>query len=252
MAPRHQRRLLGNDGPDGPLVVGFETGGEHLGVALLRVSPNPKQSDASWRILESANSHLGHRHAQTLLSMLNTMLERQGLTPEDIALIGVGKGPGGFTGVRIGMATAVGLAMGTGAVVWPVCSLAVLAHHAVGTGAGVVPMVDARKGEVYAAAFDARQGQRLRLVVEPRVGSHERLLADFRDALGDESPVVFGSGALVYDVSTVVPPQWHVSSAVTTAWLAAGAWNAAERDADAAPDVDPSYVRASDAELSLE
>ena len=66
------------------------------------------------------------------------------------------------------------------------------------------------------------------------------------------APSVFGSGALVYGVSTVVPPQWHVPSPVMAACVAARAWNSAARDGAAAPDVDPSYVRASDAELSLQ
>lgn len=248
---RQRRRLKGPVGPTGPVVVGLETGGDHLGVALWRLPEAVGESSAKWRLLEAATSHRGHRHAPTLLLLLDEMLTRQELTSADIALVGVGRGPGGFTGVRVGMATAVGIGIGAGALVWPVDSLAALVRNAAGSASVAVPLFDARKAEVYGGAYRVAAGGVPEPLMAPTVGPHADVLAAARDAAGDSPLTVFGSGALAFDCASDVPATWHVPTASATAWLAAMAWEAAARDAAAVPPVDPAYVRKSDAELSL-
>ena len=250
MGRRLTRRFAGAPGPTGPVVVGLETGGDHLAVALWRLPAEPGTAPDRWRLLEDAASHRGHRHAQALLPMLDEMLTRQELTPADIALIGVDRGPGGFTGVRVGMATALGLSLGQTATIWPVDSLAALACHAAGVPGVAVPLLDARKGEVYGAPFRVGADGVPSPLWPARVGPHSEVLAAAREAAGDEPLHVFGSGAQVYECATVVPPTWHAPSASHAGWLAAHAWEAAGRDASAAPAFDPAYVRASDAELA--
>ncbi len=235
----------------GPVVVGLETGGDHLGVALWRLPEECGAPAASWRLLEEAVSFRGHRHAPTLLALLDAMLRRQELSAEDVALVGVGRGPGGFTGVRVGLATAVGIALGSGAVVWPVDSLAVLAASGAGAPGIAVPLLDARKGEVYGAAYRVSPSGVPAALMEPHVGPHAEVLARARDVAGGEPLVVLGSGALAFGCASDVDASWHVPSAAATARLAALAWEAAQRAAAAAPPVDPAYVRKSDAELAL-
>ncbi|MDP6942998.1 MAG: tRNA (adenosine(37)-N6)-threonylcarbamoyltransferase complex dimerization subunit type 1 TsaB [Myxococcota bacterium] len=232
------------------MVLGIETGGFHLGVSLWRLPEEVGAPQASWHLLEVVGTRLGHQHARTLLAQVDAMLTRQGLTPTDIALIGVGRGPGGFTGIRVGMATAAGLHLGLDATVWPVDSLAVLARHAAGHDGVVVPLIDARKSEVYGAAYHVPLEGVPRRLAEPRVGPREDVLAGLSEVTGDSSPLVFGSGAVVYGGASDVPPSWHVPCAAEAAWLAATEWEAAGRHGAAAAPIDPVYVRPSDAELN--
>jgi tRNA threonylcarbamoyladenosine biosynthesis protein TsaB len=89
-------------------------------------------------------------HAARLLPLLEQALLEGGLEWDDVDRIAVGVGPGGFTGLRIGIATARALAQGHGLPLVPVGSLAALAAGATGTVAAVL---DARRGEVFAGAW---------------------------------------------------------------------------------------------------
>jgi tRNA threonylcarbamoyladenosine biosynthesis protein TsaB len=92
-------------------------------------------------------------HAARLLPLVEQALERSGADWRDVDRIAVGVGPGGFTGLRIGIATARALAQGNGLPLVPVGSLAALA---LGAGDGVIAAVlDARRGEVFAGAWQA-------------------------------------------------------------------------------------------------
>ena len=97
-------------------------------------------------------------HAGQLLPLVRRALEAMGATLADVRRIGVGVGPGTFTGLRIGVATARGLAQATGAELAAVSTLEALAAAA-GSGRAVLAVLDARRGEAYAAAF--RGGERL-------------------------------------------------------------------------------------------
>jgi tRNA threonylcarbamoyladenosine biosynthesis protein TsaB len=97
-------------------------------------------------------------HAAQLLPLARRALEAVGASFADVRRIGVGVGPGTFTGLRIGVATARALAQATGAEVAAVSTLQALAAAAATEGA-VLAVLDARRGEAYAAAF--RAGERL-------------------------------------------------------------------------------------------
>ena len=247
--PRPARRLVGPPLPEGPVVLGIETGGFHLGLSLWRLPEAVGAPQPQWHLLELTSARLGHRHARTILAEVDAMLSRQQLTPADVALIGVGRGPGGFTGVRVGMATALGIGLGLGATVWPVDSLAVLARHAAGYPGVVVPLIDARKSEVYGAAYRVPLDRPPERLAEPMVGPRDVVLETLREVTGESDPLVFGSGAVVYGGGSAVPPSWHIPCASHSGWLAAQAWEVAERDGAKAPSIDPAYVRPSDAEL---
>jgi tRNA threonylcarbamoyladenosine biosynthesis protein TsaB len=91
-------------------------------------------------------------HASRLLVLVERALNQGGVTWDDVERIAVGVGPGGFTGLRIGIATARALAQGRGLPLAPVSSLAALAA---GAGPGMVAAVlDARRGEVFAGVWD--------------------------------------------------------------------------------------------------
>lgn len=252
---RRGRRVTTPDGPDGPWVLGFETGGDDLSVALWRLPAAPGAPPSAWRLVDETTSHRGHHNADAVLLMVDQLLWRHGLAPRDLGLVTAGLGPGGFTGVRVGLATAQGLALGLGAPLWPVPSLAALAQHAAGRGdALIVPLLDARRGEVYGAAFRVGPYGTHDTVLAPRVATCDSFLSAVREAADAHGapPLVFGSGALTYGVASPVPPDWHRGVARHVAALGALAWDAAGRDAQAAPAVDPTYLRKSDAEIDQE
>jgi tRNA threonylcarbamoyladenosine biosynthesis protein TsaB len=96
------------------------------------------------------------RHTEALVGYARALLERAGLTFAEVDRIAVGIGPGSFTGLRIGVSTARALSQATGAVLAPVSTLralAVLREEPPEYGTVVLPVVDARRGEVFVAAW---------------------------------------------------------------------------------------------------
>ncbi|TKW67226.1 MAG: tRNA (adenosine(37)-N6)-threonylcarbamoyltransferase complex dimerization subunit type 1 TsaB [Paracoccus denitrificans] len=89
--------------PD-PLVLGFDTSAAHCAAALL--SGN--------RLIASAQEEMAKGQAERLMPLVEEMLAGAGATWRDLALIGVGTGPGNFTGIRISVAAARGLALSLG------------------------------------------------------------------------------------------------------------------------------------------
>jgi tRNA threonylcarbamoyladenosine biosynthesis protein TsaB len=91
-------------------------------------------------------------HARELMPAVAGAMERSGLTWADVDAIAVGVGPGTFTGLRIGVASARALAHARGISLRPVSSLAALAA---GIGAPLaLPLIDARRGELFAALYE--------------------------------------------------------------------------------------------------
>ncbi len=101
---------------------------------------------------------IGRGHAAHLLPMADDLLRDAGVALQELDGIAFGRGPGGFTGLRIAAAISQGLAAGSGLPVLPVSNLAaVAAGQARDTGAELVlACLDARMGEVYWGAFDCR------------------------------------------------------------------------------------------------
>ncbi len=87
-------------------------------------------------------------HGESLLPMLSALFDRVGWAPRDVARWGVGVGPGSFTGVRVAVATAKGIALATGAELVGVTSLDALAYG-VDPGGVTVSLVPAGKGEAF-------------------------------------------------------------------------------------------------------
>lgn len=97
------------------------------------------------------------RHAELVLPMVESLLAEAAIGLASIDAIAVGRGPGAFTGVRLAIAVAQGLALGLGKPIVGVSTLAALAQGAVGRlarpGDRVLALIDARMAEVYAGTF---------------------------------------------------------------------------------------------------
>ena len=102
----------------------------------------------------------GFRHSETLMPAVAMVLEQAGLEPQSLDLVGCSAGHGSFTGLRIGMATAKGIARGADCPLKAVPTLPLMAAGREHWPGIVVPVMDARKKRVYAAAF--RGGERIR------------------------------------------------------------------------------------------
>lgn len=101
------------------------------------------------RVLAEARHDASARTADLLVA-IDDCCKRAGLGPKDLDAVAIGAGPGSFTGLRIGMATAKGIAFATGKPLWAVSSLAALAFERPGF---VVAILDARRAEVYAGCY---------------------------------------------------------------------------------------------------
>ena len=99
---------------------------------------------------------IGRGHADRLLPMADELLRDAGLLPRDLDAIAFGRGPGGFTGIRIAAGLAQGLAAGSDRPILPVSNLAAVAAGAAreAQATRILACMDARMGQVYWAAFD--------------------------------------------------------------------------------------------------
>jgi tRNA threonylcarbamoyladenosine biosynthesis protein TsaB len=123
-------------------LLAIETATESCSAALL----------AGGRLIE--RSELApRRHAELLLPMCEALLAEAGLRRADLDAVAVGRGPGAFTGVRLAISAAQGIALALDIPVVTVSSLAALAMQAPDNGAAILAVIDARMGEIYAGAF---------------------------------------------------------------------------------------------------
>lgn len=104
----------------------------------------------------------GRRHTETIAPAIAALCRRVGVTVADLDLLAVDVGPGLFTGLRVGVGTVQALSFALDIPVVTATSLEVLAHAVMGAGAGpgrlVVPVVDARRGEVFSGRFRSTTG----------------------------------------------------------------------------------------------
>lgn len=133
-------------------------------------------------------------HSQTILPMVVEICEKTNTDPKDVDYIACAVGPGSFTGLRIGAATAKGLCLGLNKPLLAVPTLDALAYHMFMTGAIVCPTMDARRQQVYACFYEW-QGEKLVPLTEYMAESIDviidKALSFQRDVifLGDGVPV---------------------------------------------------------------
>lgn len=111
------------------------------------------------KLLSEQFINCGLTHSQTLLSLVDGVLKSAARRMEDMDAVAVSAGPGSFTGVRIGMGTAKGLALGAEKPVICVPTLLALAYNVAYYDGFIVPIMDARRGEVYTATYYCQDGK---------------------------------------------------------------------------------------------
>ena len=115
------------------------------------------------------------RHAELLLPMCEEVLAEAGVTRRQLDVIAVGRGPGAFTGVRLAISAAHGMALALDVPVVPVSSLAALACDAPVDPNPILAVIDARMGEIYSGSFHRNADGLVEPIGSERVGSAELL-----------------------------------------------------------------------------
>ena len=181
------------------------------------------------------------RHAELVLPWAEALLADAGIARAQLDAIAVGRGPGAFTGVRLAIAIAQGIALALDRPVLPVSTLAALAMRA--GGQRRIAAIDARMGEVYLGLFE-REGDGLRaLAAETVIAPADAQLPEGSDWCGAGTGFAAADGALLARLGGQLQgaDASALPHAADVAWLAAQAYTRGE--AVAPEQVEPAYLR---------
>ncbi len=195
----------------------------------------------------------GQTHSRHLMTLVDAVLEKSRMVPAHIDALAVTRGPGSFTGIRIGMATAKGLSAAVESPLVGVSSLDALALQAPESPGLRCCLIDARKQEVYSGIYRSDGHGAIGQVREPIVADPDQVTA------GISAPCLFiGDGALLYrrriqerlgSLARFAPETDHRIRAATVARI--GFQRLAPEAGGAGRDLVPLYIRKSDAERVL-
>ena len=203
------------------------------------------------KVLCSGYQDTGLTHSRTLMPIVEHILQNAGLTMADMDAVAVAAGPGSFTGIRIGVAAAKGLAFGADKPAVGVSTLAAMARNVAFTDGLIICAMDARRQQIYNALFEAKNGTLTRLTAD-RAISLEDLEAELRE---DPRPkTVVGDGArLTYEYLTsagiscrLAPPHLVMQNAMSVALEAETI--AADGNLVTPQELEPVYLRPAQAD----
>ena len=181
-----------------PTVLAVDTSGPVAGCAVLK----------DGRIAHVVAMNHGLTHSQTIMPAVDAALEGAGVRCGDVDVFAAVAGPGSFTGVRIGVCAVKGLAHAVGRPCVAVHALEALSMNFYGFDGLCCPILDARRGQVYCAAYDMKDGLPSEVVAPDalpleafieKLGADRRLVfvGDGVPAYGDKISKMLGSRALI-------------------------------------------------------
>ena len=159
------------------LILAIESSAKPVSVAVYKASD---EEGSSGRLLGQYFQNNGFSHSRSLLALVESLLNNLEITLADISKIAVAHGPGSFTGVRIGVSAAKGLAWGLEIPVCGVSTLEAMAYQTFFEDTVICPVMDARREQVYNALFEWRDGTLTRLC-DDRVISIKELASDLHN-----------------------------------------------------------------------
>ena len=223
------------------LILAFETSAKAASVALTQ----------DGNLLGESYQNTGLTHSQTLMVMAEDLLKQCSKTVSDLDAVAVAEGPGSFTGVRIGVAAAKGLAWGAELPCYGVSTLEAMAVS-LGIYEGYVcPCMDARRNQVYNALFYVNQGKLERLREDRAIA-----LADLKTELEQLNAPIYlvGDGSRLTHKTLsaeipnlILPPEHRMHQRAVGVAILAEAKAAAGESGDGAA-LTPNYLRLSQAE----
>ncbi|MCJ7615839.1 MAG: tRNA (adenosine(37)-N6)-threonylcarbamoyltransferase complex dimerization subunit type 1 TsaB [Desulfobacterales bacterium] len=192
-------------------------------------------------------------HSKHLMEMIDTVLNMSGLTVSELDGFAVTRGPGSFTGLRIGISSIKGFAMASGKPIVGVSSLDSLAMQCCFSSYLVSPLLDARKGEVYFSRYRFENGHLKKEVREQAITPVEAV-CDINE------PCLFVGDAVknyqnkikdeIGDLAHFAPPYQNTIRASTVGHLSLAKFEINDTDDNSL--FTPYYIRKSLAELSLD
>jgi tRNA threonylcarbamoyladenosine biosynthesis protein TsaB len=197
-------------------------------------------------------------HSQKIMPIIDELFKTLDITMEDIDLIAVSRGPGSFTGVRIGIATVKGLAHPYNIPVLGISSLEGLANNISYSKELICPIMDARRNQVYTGVYKW-QDYRLKNVISDRPLTIKELMDLLIDR--DEKIIFLGDGLIRYkdeisntlgDKAIFAPQYVNMQRASSIAQLALDKIKNKEAKPQSYLDIAPTYLRKSEAERQYE
>jgi tRNA threonylcarbamoyladenosine biosynthesis protein TsaB len=226
------------------LVLGLETSTSRSSVALVDHE----------RVVASASLGMPRRHGEFLAPAISFCLEQAGVDASRITGVAVGLGPGLFTGLRVGIATAQAFAAARRLPVVGLAGLDVLAFRVRYSRRSICTAIDARRGELFWARYRTSPGG-VQRVGDLQVGTVQQLAAEL-EATGEET-LVIGDGALRYraelahvDGAEIAGPDLAWPDAADLAELAVPRF--VREQTQQPPDLQPIYLRQADAKIGWE
>jgi tRNA threonylcarbamoyladenosine biosynthesis protein TsaB len=192
-------------------------------------------------------------HSERLMPSILSALSLSRTPPGELGLIAYVLGPGSFTGLRIGISTAKGLAYGLGIPICGVSSLEAIAHNAPGCGLLICPMLDARKGEVYCSSYSGLKNGALKQLRPERVSPAREFAGSIR-----REALFIGDGAIRYrdDISAALrgkarfAPE-HLGHPLGAVIARIALEQFRKHGGDRLESAAPVYIRKSEAEIKL-
>ena len=138
-------------------ILNIETATKNCSVALAKEGKT---------ILCKEIAEEGYSHAERLHVFIEEIVKEAGITFSDLAAIAVSQGPGSYTGLRIGVSAAKGLCYALGIPLIAVDTLQTLASQITVSDGLIIPMIDARRMEVYSAVFDVNHQNKREIQAE--------------------------------------------------------------------------------------
>ena len=224
------------------LILGIESATSQVGVAI----------GGHEGVLASAHSARDRRHAENLTPQIQFVAEQARVELSEIGVVAVDVGPGLFTGLRVGIASAMAVAHGLGVPMIGVSSLDLGAFAVEHSRRLIVPCYDARRGEVFAAQYRSVPGG-VQRVSEPTVATPDELAAELMAM--SEDVLMVGDGSERY--RETFEAISHVEFAGTSVQYPSArslvelAHPKAMREEFVAPnEIEPMYLRLPDAEIN--
>ena len=206
-------------------------------------------------ILSMHEQEAGGAQGSLLLPAIDRLLFRSGLHLGDLSGLACSIGPGSFTGIRVGIATCLGLRGATGLPLVLVPTLEAMARSLEAASLPLCPILVSRRGEVYWAIFRWAEGQRLNRVLSEQVGTPKALAQSLT-----EHTMVFGAGwsSMGYEIQATLPPSVTVTAGPDRAFrpsaiqVARIGMERLRRSEIAGEVITPLYVQRAEAEVQYE
>ena len=226
------------------VILGIESSAPSASVAVVK----------DGKLLSEMFLNVGLTHSVTLLPLIKQAVEGAGMSVSDIDAVAVSNGPGSFTGVRIGVSTAKGIAQPENKICVPVSTLETIAYPLTDSECVAVSVMDARCQQVYCALFDCSNSEMKRITEDDAI-SLDNLCEMLKQY--DKKIVLIGDGAdITYNylngkISNLykASPIFKYQRASSVALLAEKL--IAEEKITSASELVPAYLRLSQAEREL-